>query len=401
MSEVRMERCVICGQEFPWDDMYLSPEGEFICEECHDANISVCPDCNCEYWNDDLTPVHIDDGAISNVCQSCLHSYSQCEDCEDYFEDVTWRGNHCYCNCCIADHTVQLVDEDEPITCYHQHHNEEPVFFKLDNEGNEPYFGVELEVDAVSSYCNDNDEIALDIASIMPNDFIYFENDGSLDEGFENITQPATLAYHNSIKSQYKKMFKRIVHSGLRSHQTRTCGMHVHFNRNFFDSENEELYVARLLYLVENFWDKMVIFSRRRPSELDRWCKHYDSDVNHIAKLWKDGDISCHEDRYHAVNLMNDNTIEFRIFRGTLKWNTYIATLQFCYNMIMTAKDKNVNEIQTMKFEELINTPELKTYWVEACARKHINLDPETLEVVVEAEEVVSGDVVEEDNIEE
>lgn len=32
--------------------------------------------------------------------------------------------------------------------------------------------------------------------------------------------------------------------------------------------------------------------------------------------------------RYFSVNLQNANTIEFRIFRGTLKYNTLIATLQ-------------------------------------------------------------------------
>ena len=32
--------------------------------------------------------------------------------------------------------------------------------------------------------------------------------------------------------------------------------------------------------------------------------------------------------RYVAVNLNNYHTIEFRLFRGTLKYNTFIATLQ-------------------------------------------------------------------------
>ena len=35
-----------------------------------------------------------------------------------------------------------------------------------------------------------------------------------------------------------------------------------------------------------------------------------------------------HLGRYVAVNLENYNTIEFRIFRGTLNYKTFIATLQ-------------------------------------------------------------------------
>ena len=33
--------------------------------------------------------------------------------------------------------------------------------------------------------------------------------------------------------------------------------------------------------------------------------------------------------RYQGINLQNDNTVEFRMFRGTLKLNTFIAALQF------------------------------------------------------------------------
>ena len=36
----------------------------------------------------------------------------------------------------------------------------------------------------------------------------------------------------------------------------------------------------------------------------------------------------CHAGRYTCVNLQNSSTIEFRIFRGTLKYNTFLAALQ-------------------------------------------------------------------------
>lgn len=389
--------CALCGKEYERDEMYLSPDGEFICEECHDCNVAVCDDCGCEYWADDMYNVHMDDGSIHLICGDCISNYSCCDDCGEYFQSVTWRDDECYCDDCIVNHPVQLVDQYNPIEDYHAHHGNEPIFFNLPDEHNEPFFGIELEVDSRDGSCSDNDNTALSIAEIMPEQFIYFENDGSLDEGFENITQPATLAYHTSIKDKYKEMFRTIVRSGLRSHQTGTCGLHVHFNRDFFSPENEELCVARLLYMVENFWDKMVIFSRRNNSNLERWSKKYNEDVNDVAKRWKDGYYGRHDDRYYAVNLTNRKTIEFRMFRGTLKWNTFIATIQLCYNLVQTAKNKPVNEIQTMKFEELINTPELKKYWIEACARKHITLNDNLEEVT---EEVVSGDVVDESAIE-
>ena len=78
------------------------------------------------------------------------------------------------------------------------------------------------------------------------------------------------------------------------------------------------------------------------------------------------------------------------MFRGTLKYNTFIATLQFCQNLIMTAKTKSVADIQSMQFTDLINTPELEQYWEEAQERKK----PKTVNT-----EVVSGDDVADSDI--
>lgn len=377
--------CSVCGKELDKDDAYYDPDGGYICEDCHSTNVSVCDDCQCEYWNHEMTEVADRNGR--HVCVDCLPSYYQCPDCGRYFSHLHEGQGGNYCNECVQNHPLPLVDRDNPIVGYHNHHSRAPIFFKTDADENMPYFGVELEVDTRDGY-PDNNEIACDILDVMPVNFIYFETDGSLDNGFENITQPATLAYHESIGRNYKKMFTRIRRGGLRSHQTKTCGMHVHFNRDFFNPDEEEACVARLLYMVENFWDNIAIFSRRSRETIERWARKYNDDPNKVAKDWKNGDF-CYE-RYHAVNLTNYNTIEFRMFRGTLKYNTFIATLQFCQNLVMTAKNKSVAEIQAIPFEDLINTPELEQYWEEAQERKK----PKTAPVEVE-----SGDSVDDADI--
>lgn len=384
-EEMEKVICSVCGKELNKDDAYYDPDGGYICEECHDANVSVCDDCQCEYWNREMTEIADRDGR--HVCIDCLPSYYQCPDCGRYFSHLHEGEGGSYCYECVQNHPLPLVDRDDPICGYHEHHSRAPIFFKTDGEENMPFFGVELEVDARDRR-PDNDEIAREVLDVMPENFIYFENDGSLDDGFENITQPATLAYHESIGSNYKKMFTHIRRGGLRSHQTKTCGMHVHFNRDFFNPNEEEACVARLLYMVENFWDNIAVFSRRSRETIERWANKYNDDPAKVAKNWKEG--NCCYERYHAVNLCNYKTIEFRMFRGTLKYNTFIATLQFCQNLVMTAKNKTVAEIQSMQFEDLINTPELTQYWEEAQERKKPKTSPE----------VVSGDSVDDANIE-
>jgi len=41
-----------------------------------------------------------------------------------------------------------------------------------------------------------------------------------------------------------------------------------------------------------------------------------------------------HEDRHEAINLMNPHTIEFRIFKGTLKRQSFFKALEFCDALI-------------------------------------------------------------------
>ncbi len=60
--------------------------------------------------------------------------------------------------------------------------------------------------------------------------------------------------------------------------------------------------------------------------QLNRWAKRYGWKETPADVLY-DSKNNCKE-RYTCVNITNYSTIEFRIFRGTLKCNTILATLQ-------------------------------------------------------------------------
>ena len=77
----------------------------------------------------------------------------------------------------------------------------------------------------------------------------------------------------------------------------------------------------------------IVPFSRRKYELIQRWadkpsldCGDYDTE-NEIVDKVKSYKAAG---RYKAINLMNQETIEFRLFRGTLNLNTFISVLG-CY----------------------------------------------------------------------
>ena len=63
-----------------------------------------------------------------------------------------------------------------------------------------------------------------------------------------------------------------------------------------------------------------------------------------------------YQGRYTCVNLTNANTIEFRIFRGTLKYNTLIATLQFVEKLCSAAISLSQEELQALSWSCLLYT---------------------------------------------
>ena len=77
---------------------------------------------------------------------------------------------------------------------------------------------------------------------------------------------------------------------------------------------------------------------------------------------------SAHAGRYTSVNLTNKSTIEFRIFRGTLKYNTLIATLQLLDRICDVALFMSDEELKAMSWPTFVSgctQPELVQYLKE------------------------------------
>ena len=126
----------------------------------------------------------------------------------------------------------------------------------------------------------------------------------------------------------WEQVLRKAQSMGYLSHAAGTCGLHVHISRLAFGCtyEQQEAAIARLLYFVEKFWAELLRFSRRTQSQMNRWAARYGIRLTPSEQM-SHAKNSC-AGRYTAVNLTNSDTIEIRMFRGTLKLNTLKATVQ-------------------------------------------------------------------------
>jgi hypothetical protein len=201
---------------------------------------------------------------------------------------------------------------------------------------------------------------------------IYIKTDGSLEKGLEIVTHPMTLSYHKD-KMPWDMIMQESLKMQYLSHKTSSCGLHIHINRSGLAAtiEEQEECISRILYFVEHHWTEMLLFSRRTEAQIKQWANRYGinsedkpTDVLKNAK-------TAYNARYSAVNITNYDTIEFRLFRGTLNLNSLIAALQLvnaiCEAAVLMSDDE-VAELSWTDFTTALpeaEYPELIIYLKE------------------------------------
>lgn len=224
---------------------------------------------------------------------------------------------------------------------------------------------MELEIDGAGED-NENASTLLNIAN-RKHSFAYCKHDGSLDDGFEIVTHPMSLECQLH-EMPWEAVLHEAVAQGYLSHQAGTCGLHVHVSRKAFGDtyDAQDSAIARVLFFVECHWRELLRFSRRTQRQMDQWAARYgyrdrpDEMLEHVKK----GSGS----RYTCVNLNNCDTIEFRMFRGTLKLTTLLATLQMVDHICDVAihlSDDELRDLSWSSFVSGIKEPELIQYLKE------------------------------------
>ena len=138
--------------------------------------------------------------------------------------------------------------------------------------------------------------------------------------------------------------------------KTSTCGLHVHVNRTAFGStrEAQDECISRVLYFVEHHWLELLKFSRRTEYQMNRWAARYGY-KNSPKEILEDAKKGCNG-RYACVNITNYHTIEFRMFRGTLKYNTLIATLELVDKICELATDLTDTELKSVSWSDFVGS---------------------------------------------
>lgn len=405
--------CENCGEIFSISDLQEVVDGTIYnntygntnttyhwCEECAEHNAFKSPHSE-RYFTDDVNTVPVRFGLRDDDIELWTEVEAQedatcCCDCGDFFtreyaisrgmlyEDVH-RDDICICNACWNDnnwttcgccgcaiHNEEAYyneDRDEWYceSCWEDNQPRElddyghtyGMYFRNSSEVDEPepelYLGVELETECGSD--GSANCMARDIKQALDKRFVACKYDGSLNDGCEIVSQPFTPWYHlNEGREEYwSKIFEQCDNWNATSYHSGRCGLHIHISRSYLDNDDA---VFRLDRMVQNHRDEFLRFSMRGSNtsycEIDTDYRFGIKDSDSAdEKAYKYKKEAFRKGKYCAVNIEHSQTVEIRLWRGTLNEHRFYATLEMTTGMAFVAHDYTNEFIENCTWDEL------------------------------------------------
>ena len=336
-----------------------------------DKDIFQCNDCDHYYFQDEYHNVQDDYG----VCDSCVGNYYW-SDRNNYYSDYS------------DDEDYEESRDYENIGSRHSSKHElGHIPSKYDMRNPHVLLGLELEMEINDDFDLD-DRAGLLLNSVNPcyaneRPYVYAlcEEDCSIDRGFEMVTAYTGLDVHAHQLGFFKDRFR-----GATSHNTSTCGLHVHICK----SDMTTLHASKMVLFINDPANHDLVYALARRDE-SGYCKIYDkkSDKSWIKNALlrtrrKDQIQALNPDRYEALNFQNEKTVEFRLFKGTLKYETIMSCLEFTFATWHFCRNASTNQLTTAGFLEFICRPENRkdTKFLRSYLREKGFTLPMKLEVV-------------------
>lgn len=352
--------CRECKKEIKTEDIKASvsrhPNWDFketfICKDCFDGlDFVLCKAC-CDFVPKNKSTIFHD----NVVCDECSNIISFCDNCKkiaykydtiynDTISGLICRDCFSELKCCFCEQCGNVINGGtqccEPMSYKKDevlpyNYRPEPIFFKLSKKNKDLFLGIELEVGGTDSPDKVKDFITKDYGKLF-----YFKYDGSIPAyGCEIVTHPATLEFHKSKSSMWKMLLKEAVKSGMRGFEYKDCGIHVHVSRSYFNSDD----LAKIDLFVNNYERFFRKMARRHTT-----YANFDKNKQKVLLGKFNGR------RFSSVNFANDKTIEFRIFRSTMKYSSLMATIELTHSVCNFVKENGFDSFIEEKNETILN----------------------------------------------
>ena len=257
---------------------------------------------------------------------------------------------------------VNLKSAKNKLRCYsfpiHHHLPYAMLPNEKKTEQDNLYFGLELEV-GYKSACPRN-KIHQLIEETFLKGIAICKTDGSVNNGFEINTVPMTFNYIKTSNIFFDFFDK--TKNFLRSYSMENTGVHIHVSRKPLSN----MQVGKMLEFTNSRVNREYIIdlSGRNPNsycEINEVLKVKHIQLNNYGRngrILNDKEniaLDKMRDKYQAVNLQHDETVEFRIFKGNTKPQAISRYIEFVHALVMFSKDTSPSDLTCGSFIKFVD----------------------------------------------
>lgn len=337
--------CARCGSLDHIDfSIYADTSNNWYCRN-HDHLVSSCDNCGTtvDHQNGD----DYGDGCGMVLCITCRQDYVDCYECGDlvHMDCSIYSERH---NAHFCEYHAPSFQDDEV-----ESYSYKPYFRIFGREfpatRTATTFGVELEIEYKGANRADTHGL---LKSMWSNeDVTFLKSDGSLSDGVEAVSHPMTLDFARRYLNH--EALASLSNLGVRSWNTTTCGLHIHIGRDTFRNHS---HLARFMILFTRSKQQIVALAGRDSAQ---WASFELGSNESMVKQAAGKQYPA--TRYRAINLTNDDTVEIRVFRGSLNPHTIIAHMELLSAMIEYTREHRQlvglsESLMWTPFREWLNT---------------------------------------------
>jgi len=314
--------------------------GVTLCNYCA-WYADTCGNCNGPVQDGDAYEV-----SNQTWCYGC---YENCTYSCEYCDTILPEGDSCDCDdSCLGEMVLSYSTKFHPLFLHTVTDNGLQLvnnYTRNPEFANQIAMGLEFEMENI-----EGDYATREIAELFRNAYednhLMLKQDGSINNGFELVTQPHTL---DAFMQHFDWHLIRDAQSkGMRGWDvgSREIGIHIHINRKAFYTKpdhgryNASPHLMAFMYFIYSNVKSITRIAGRNV--------HY----GHMSKRYLNEAFACARrgasqySRTYAVNLLNDTTVELRMFRSTMRVERVQAYLQFAEAAVRYTGDKRVEKMR-------------------------------------------------------
>lgn len=186
-----------------------------------------------------------------------------------------------------------------------------------------------------------------------------------------------SLKYYLENQDKFKRLLEMCNEAKYVSTKGGKCGLHIHFSRSALgfndidfnkykdsiglekakkvDSVRVNKTIENMCLIMETYKDEIMKLSGRSMQSINRWCSFETSETDDLKSIKavvkkKNKNGTSNNNRYKVVNTTNKNTVEIRVCRGTLLWESFNARILMMYHLVDIAR----NYTGLLSFKKLV-----------------------------------------------